>query len=1212
MKKQQFIHFLSLTSLIFLFGCTQGSNNSQKTIDPDSSEIVVSVSSLIKSGGLSISSPSSDLIDNIIDFGISGDPLFEVQKKITIKNDTLDSIPMNISITGTNFKAIINRCESILLAKKSCSIVVKFQSRNLHDGQYNEQISINSDPNLQFVLSGEITNNPIPTEGNGVVSISYESFHTTTVPNSGSVRREVIVTNQTNDKIISANNLIPSLTGNGLSYYGIWLNRCQTPLMPKKSCSIIIASNRKVLSLPNFPPLSLEIGSLASAQLACPDGHQYLSDSCSPIEQNITINQPSVGEILGPVQVPYGESALFEYIAPIGYKVLEWQQDCLGKISNICELINIESNKEISLIVGCDNNYHDEGGVCVLDSFPITLIQPHGGGLSIDINPVPYGGTATITYAPGSGYEFGSWITNCSSSTSTTCVIENIVSEQTVEVDSIGLAKSIILTIPGENLSSVQMDICHKVDILVKDEDGQNLNRSVATNIEIPSIAGIDLFYDSTCLDDRSSLNLTIPAHSSITEFYIKALAVSQGTYTINGIFNTGGSFSQGIVFVRSNSCESAKLANHKNLDGTTSSGVYGLQATGGGKHNVYCDMDSEDGPWMLVLNSSSSSTYTYTHNVWTTDISMSSTIPHPTSNLDQVSKAFYTEPINVAKLCITNSTGTFICEKILSQKDTPKNLSNGADSIRSGGTLNFINNNLKSISQGSWSSNSYNRWGWNHPQLSHGNLRIGFSSDMDSGSDNLDSFIGIGMGTGNAVDSNKCTIPSGSGYCHYNATGMPSPRSSSRRGQIWVKNVPVVEENCQEIKSNYSYMILSSSQYTIKNSGIDKKVACDFITEGGGWTRVDSPKYTSVANPALINDLNLTYNRVMIQKSPLDPNSRDDFATPINDNIWEWTGWALTRNSFMIGGIYYYVPDTEPNLSLSQSPVGIFDGRGLLISKSNPSNICYNGVSNISYNANVCPNSIVLDTQGERITGLFNIESGGSNNSMNQTFEIWVKNETEETYANSCKQLLDQNPGLYARDGVYKIKFVGETSPTAVYCDMTFAGGGWTAIESTSLAMARSATYQKAAFTQDLIRGGSNNLSVGSPFPWSDYRISKARMSNLCGTNCDWLSRVKYSSRSPNSSWLRVYGANLTNWSQAGGTLSIEATIRGTYLTRANRNIWNQTDAYHAHVDTPNLGIPNSVSSEDAFGFYVSVNSALINNNDEWGGSHITIWFIR
>jgi hypothetical protein len=273
---------ISLTTLTYCSGSNSGQTNPAPDLAVDDG--LVSISALISSGGLSISSNNPDILNNTINLGTASTSQSILEKQITIKNDSSNNISLNISIDDGPTKITINRCSSSLASNHSCIITVRFSPRALYNGEYPNILQINSDPSLSFVIKAKVENNPTPTEGAIDLGVEYSPFSEspfTTTP----IRKEIVLENKSNSSIASAGSLAPILSGSNSSVYQVWINRCSSPLFPRKKCSIFITTTRAIRNFSAFPQADVTFGGTGTVKLSCNSSETFniVSNECLDI-----------------------------------------------------------------------------------------------------------------------------------------------------------------------------------------------------------------------------------------------------------------------------------------------------------------------------------------------------------------------------------------------------------------------------------------------------------------------------------------------------------------------------------------------------------------------------------------------------------------------------------------------------------------------------------------------------------------------------------------------------------------------------------------------------------------------------------------------------------------------------------------------------------------------------------------------------------------
>ncbi|TNF24616.1 MAG: hypothetical protein EP329_24620 [Deltaproteobacteria bacterium] len=203
--------------------------------------------------------------------------------------------------------------------------------------------------------------------------------------------------------------------------------------------------------------------------------------------------------------------------------------------------------------------------------------------------------------------------------------------------------------------------------------------------------------------------------------------------------------------------------------------GFYWIDPTGSGEpYQAFCDMTTDGGGWTLVLQASSTSTYTYDATVWTATGTTSNEVPTPVADADRVSRAFYELSGGQSLLCMGDLAH---CAGWSHVADTARNLANGprpGATQATGGscaTLLCASNTFPAVMSqlmGGSSSDTYYRWGYVNDVNPWGTrTRVGFTGDGDS-SDSSDTIIGLGVECAGA----NCPVHDCTSGCHNQGAG--------------------------------------------------------------------------------------------------------------------------------------------------------------------------------------------------------------------------------------------------------------------------------------------------------------------------------------------------------------------------------------------------------------------------------------------------------
>lgn len=219
-----FIHFLSITSLIFLISCGENNSNTNPEILDENPIVNISKLSL---GSLEID------VAYPLNMGTATSTVRSLSKVISIVNESLtESIPFEIDSPINGFSIKTNRCPEILSPRQKCNLTLQFSARGLYDGTHTSTLLIESDGNqVSIPLSATVSDQPSPISS-GVPELSLTM--TNNFSGSSNVPYRRLDIQNTGDGITKDIKVILP------NSYRVHLDRCKNNLLPQEKCYNLI------------------------------------------------------------------------------------------------------------------------------------------------------------------------------------------------------------------------------------------------------------------------------------------------------------------------------------------------------------------------------------------------------------------------------------------------------------------------------------------------------------------------------------------------------------------------------------------------------------------------------------------------------------------------------------------------------------------------------------------------------------------------------------------------------------------------------------------------------------------------------------------------------------------------------------------------------------------------------------------------------------
>ena len=191
-------------------------------------------------------------------------------------------------------------------------------------------------------------------------------------------------------------------------------------------------------------------------------------------------------------------------------------------------------------------------------------------------------------------------------------------------------------------------------------------------------------------------------------------------------------------------------------------------------------------------------------------------------------------------------------------------------------------------------------------------------------------------------------------------------------------------EDSCKNILL-FDSNLTDGNYYISHNGGIN--IDCDMTTDGGGWTKITTADKIQDGGYAdfIFSDQGFSYSEALF----VDNGNIGDFAVPITNNYYDWTGYHLAWNAVRLDGTWFNsstgskIPgDISNKLPLSDFTV-----------LENASQTCYEEPGVVD---TYCANKVIINTNGKEISGISDTQSLSSaalaNNYFKMKFFIFVR----------------------------------------------------------------------------------------------------------------------------------------------------------------------------------------------------------------------------
>ena len=192
------------------------------------------------------------------------------------------------------------------------------------------------------------------------------------------------------------------------------------------------------------------------------------------------------------------------------------------------------------------------------------------------------------------------------------------------------------------------------------------------------------------------------------------------------------------------------------------------------------------------------------------------------------------------------------------------------------------------------------------------------------------------------------------------------------------------VENTCKDILS-FNSSLGDDSYYIEHNGGMT--VDCDMTTDGGGWTKIVTANKidNGIYSELLFTDYDLTYSEVLF----VDNGNIGDFAVPITNNYYDWTGYHPAWNAIKLNDTWYntVTGSTIPGDITNKLPISRFN------TLESSKGVCYAETNIVDP---YCAEKIIIDVSGYKVSGISDTQSLSSafieNNYFEMKFFLYVR----------------------------------------------------------------------------------------------------------------------------------------------------------------------------------------------------------------------------